>query len=58
MICGSMHFHPAKPQHRISVLPESGLTNFSGFTDPATPLTSKENGEALMNAAENYNTNE
>jgi hypothetical protein len=52
------NFHPAKPQHRISVPLKSGLTNFSDSADPATPLTFKENGEALMNAAENYNTNE
>ncbi|WP_406826547.1 hypothetical protein [Pedobacter sp. KACC 23697] len=46
------HFRVARPQHRISVLLKSGLTNFSGSTDKAIPLTSKENGAAFMNAAE------
>ena len=45
-------------RHRIPVLLKSGLINFSDCTAQANPLASKENGEALMNAAENYNTNE
>ena len=42
------------PQDRIPVSFKSGLTNFSVSTDKAIALASKENGEALMNAAESY----
>ncbi|WP_316827515.1 hypothetical protein [Pedobacter miscanthi] len=37
-----MHFRLARPKHHISVLIKSGLTNFSGSTDPAILLTLKE----------------
>ncbi|CAH0261807.1 hypothetical protein SRABI27_04096 [Pedobacter sp. Bi27] len=37
-----MHFHPARPQHRIPVPLKSGLTNFSDSADPATSLALKE----------------
>ncbi|RBQ03367.1 hypothetical protein DRW42_21495 [Pedobacter miscanthi] len=37
-----MHFRPARPKHYLAVLLKSGLTNFSGSADPATPLTFKE----------------
>jgi len=33
---------PARPKHHISVLLKSGLTNFSGSTDPASLLALKE----------------
>jgi hypothetical protein len=38
----TVHFRPARPKYRIHVLLKSGLTNFSGSTDPANPLALKE----------------
>ncbi|MGN8056526.1 hypothetical protein ACTJKN_09650 [Pedobacter sp. 22163] len=41
-IYDTIHFHPARPQHRIPVPLKSGLTNFSDSAAPTTPLTFKE----------------